>query len=271
MRSANKLVRWSAGFLGLNLYVHGLPKLFSFEVLHWFAYWTGFFMLAFVVARYLLTLEGLQAMALRRERGWGRQLALGFGLGAGLWGLKYLVFLFMGKFTVAGIHEPAVYLPMLAQALLAMFFAAILNDIIIRGYWWAFCQKHGRMSGFILLATLLYCLDDAWNEGFSLLNTTFSALLGFSLAYTVYKTGALWLCAGIHWGSNMVYRLMWGFDGRGVWQLEGVQESLLYEWISLGITALLFPLLYLLLQKVGTDTPDQPAAERGATRKTAAA
>ncbi|WP_224996095.1 CPBP family intramembrane glutamic endopeptidase [Cesiribacter sp. SM1] len=266
MKNLNTVAVWGLGFLCLNLYVNGLPRLFQFQVQHWFGYWLGFFVLTFLVCRYLLKLKNLRELAMPRKQGWLGELGVGFLLGFATWALKYIAFWGLGKFSVDGFTAPSYYLPMLGQALLAMFFAAILNDVSIRGYCYAFCRRAGLMSLFVLLTTLLYCLDDAWNEGFSLINTLFSAVLGLSLAYAVYKTGAIWLCTGIHWGGNIVYRLLYGFSGTGILKLEEVQTGVLYEWLSLFITALLFPLLYLLLRnRRDPDCMEEAPAENART------
>jgi hypothetical protein len=143
--------------------------------------------------------------------------------------------------------ETSYILPMLAQALLAMFFASAVNDLLVRGYWLALLKKEGLMKWYIAITTILYTLDDCWNEGITGINLAFSAMLGISLSYTVRKTGSLWMCMGIHWGSNMMYRVMYGLNGQGIWKLENVQEHVRFDFLSLLITALLFPLIFLLL------------------------
>ncbi|WP_242920385.1 CPBP family intramembrane glutamic endopeptidase [Pontibacter liquoris] len=249
MKSKVSLLLWGSGFVLLNLYASLLPKLFpQNNLLLWFAYWAGFFILAFVLGRYVLRLQGLQSFGMNLHRHWVRNLAVGFILGFGIWALKNLVFYAMGKFELTGMMEAGYIYPLLAQALLGMFFAAAINDLLIRGYWFAFCRKEHQMKWYLLLATVLYALDDSWNEGFDVMNLAFSAVLGISLAYTVLKTGSIWMAIGIHWGGNMMYRLIAGFDGQGIWKLEHVTEGVQYEYVSLLVTALLFPVVYLLLK-----------------------
>ncbi len=233
----------------LSLYVNLTTDMFDAgNVPAWFAYWACFFILAFLVSKYLLRLEGLNALGMQRQRGWLRHLGIGFVLGSSVYALKYLVFYEFGKFDVAGMAEPSFVLPMLGQALLAMFFSSILNDITIRGYWFAYFQRRQLLAWYVFAATVLYALDDSIHAGFDFLNLTFSTILGLAFAYTVHKTGAIWMSLGLHWGGNMMYRVMYGFDGQGMWQLENVQEAPLYNYVSLLITALMLPAVYFILR-----------------------
>ena len=251
------LLIWILGFLALNLYANGLPKLFQLDVMPWLAYVAGFFIVAHFIARYVLKLKGLVSFGLQRHKGWPKLLLLGFLIGFVVWVLKYLVFYWLGKFEVAGWMDGGYIAGMLAQALLGMLLAAAINDVLIRGYWLAYCQKANLMTWYLVITTVLYALDDSWNEGINGVNLVFSAVLGISLAYTVLKTGSIWMAIGIHWGSNMMFRVMAGFNGQGVWQLEQVKEGITYEWISILITALIFPLVYLLLRNRKTDLARQ--------------
>jgi membrane protease YdiL (CAAX protease family) len=117
------------------------------------------------------------------------------------------------------------------------------------------------MKWYLLIATLLYAFDDSWNEGIDVMNLVFSAILGISLAYSVLKTGAIWMTIGIHWGGNMLFRMMAGFNGQGIWKLQNVAEGVQYEYISLLITALMFPVVYLLLRnrREPCDVPQEKA------------
>ncbi len=239
---------WMLGFISLNLYVNVLPKLFPFQTLDWFLYWLGFFLLAYLLARYVLQLQGLQSYGLSHHKGWSWNLGLGFLLGFSIWALKYGLFYGLGKFGVAGVMDSTFILALLAQALLAMGFASALNDVMIRGYWLACFRQQPLGKGYLCLVTLLYVLDDGWNEGLDGINIVFSSLVGLALAYTVIKTKSIWMSIGIHWGSNLTYRLLYGFTGQGIWKLEQVKENSQYEYISLLVTALLLPLVYLLLK-----------------------
>ncbi|WP_276496514.1 CPBP family intramembrane glutamic endopeptidase [Pontibacter litorisediminis] len=258
MEKKTPLALWLLGFVLLSLYVVLVPRFFDAgNVPVWFAYWAGFFVVAFLISRFVLQLQGLRSLGMERHKGWLPNLAVGFLIGFCVYALKYLAFYELGKFEVAGLMEPSFILPMLGQALLAMFFSSILNDITIRGYWFAFFRRRQLLAWYVFVATVLYALDDGWNGGFDPLNMVFSALLGVSFAYTVLKTGAIWMSLGLHWGGNVMYRVMYGFGGTGVWQLENVQEGPLYDYVGLAITALMLPAVYFVLAGRASSAPVQ--------------
>ena len=241
---------WIISFKLLNLYVNLIPRLLPpDQVQLWAAYWLGFFVLAFLLARFALGLKGIRDFGLRFHRRWLLNLGLGLLIGTGVYALKYGLFYGFGKFAVTGLMPGSYILNLLLLALLAMFFSSLLNDIMIRGYSLAFFRKTGGMRWYVPAATLLYVLDDLWNEGPTLINILFSALLGLAFAWTVYKTGSIWMSFGLHWGGNLVYRLMYGFDGQGIWKLEKAVDSSAFDYLSLLLTAGMVWLVYWVLKK----------------------
>lgn len=251
MRPTPALLLWLSGFVLLDLYANLVPRWLGFAIPVWLAYVTGFFVLFFLVSRFGLGVRNAAAVGLDRSGGWWRQLAVGFAIGFGIWALKNAVLAAMGKFDLVGWRGPAFALPLLGQALVGMFLASAVNDLTIRGYGLAFCRRFGLMAWYVVLTSVVYALDDSWNEGIQLGNLVFSLILGVSLAYTVLKTGAIWMSIGIHWGGNVCYRVMSGFDGRGIARLEHVVEGARFEYASMAVTALMFPLVVLAVRWMG--------------------
>jgi hypothetical protein len=251
MRPFLAILAWLAGFVLLDLYANLVPRWVGFAIPVWLTYVAGFFLLVLLVCRFGLGLREPAAIGLGRPVGWWRQLAAGFAVGFGIWALKNALLAAMGKFELAGWRDVHFALPLLGQALVGMFFSSAVNDLMIRGYGLAFCRRFGLMAGYVLLTSAIYALDDAWNEGIELGNLAFSLILGISLAYTVLRTGALWMSIGIHWGGNVCFRVMSGFDGRGIARLEHVIEGARFEYASLAVTALMFPVVVLVLRWMG--------------------
>ena len=247
------IIAWLAGFVLLDLYANLVPRWTGHALAPWLGYVAGFFVLAYVVCRHALGLRSAADVGLGRGTGWMRQLGFGFLVGFGVWALKYLVFAAMGKFELAGWREPGYALPLLAQALVGMLLASAINDLMIRGYGLAFCRRFGLMGGYVLITSVAYALDDSWNEGIELRNLLFSLVLGVSLAWTVLRTGAIWMSIGIHWGGNVCFRAMSGFDGNGIARLEGVVDGVRFEYAGILVTALMFPLLVFALRRCGAD------------------
>lgn len=249
MQKKKHFVLWVLAFLGLSLFVNLVPTLFQQGNLSlWLAYWLSFFCAAFLVAKYVLKLQGLQSFGMRLHKGWFRNLSVGFLAGAGVYALKYLLCHSLGMFQVAGTMDTSFIAILLAQALLAMFFSSAINDVMIRGLWLPYFQREQLMRWYLPFATMLYILDDSWNEGIHIENLVFSALIGVTFAYTVLKTGNIWMSLGLHWGGNVLYRMMYGFEGQGVWRLENIKEGSLFDYVSLAATALLFPVMYIILK-----------------------
>ena len=246
------MLAWLPGFALLALYVNGVPRLVGLAVPVWLAYVAGFFLLVFLLCRYGLRLTRA-ALGLHRPAGWMRWLWIGFAIGLGVWALKYAVYFAMGKFELAGWRDAASVLPMLAQAMLGMLFASAINDVMIRGYGLAFCRRFELMRWYVPLTAVVYALDDAWNAGLDPANLLFSLVLGACLAWTVLRTGTLWMSIGIHWGGNMAYRFMAGFDGQGVPRLEQVIDGARFDYVGIAITALILPLAALALRDLLVD------------------
>lgn len=260
MRQVLVVFAWLSGFLLLDLYANLVPRWLGFAIPVWLVYVTGFFVLAFLVCRFGLGIRTFAAVGLGRRPGWARDLAVGFLIGFGIWALKNLVFAAMGKFELVGWRDLGFALPLLGQAVVGMFLASAINDLMIRGYGLAFCRRFQLMAWYVLLTSLVYALDDAWNEGLQLDNVVFSLILGISLAYTVLRTGAIWMSIGIHWGGNVCFRIMSGFDGHGIARLEHVVEGARFDYAGLAITALMLPLVVRVLRRrvVLPATPEGP-------------
>jgi hypothetical protein len=249
MTPRNSTLAWLLVFVALNLYVNLLSSVVSQSPVTWFAYAIGFFVLAWLAGRWALGVRNLAGFGLGLAPGWGRQLGVGFALGASVWALKNVVFLGMGKFDVVGLMDGGFIATLMAQALLGMLLSSAINDLMIRGYWYAWCTRTDRLRWYLLLASVLYALDDAWNAGFAPLDLAFSLVLGVALAWTVLKTGRIWMAIGIHWGGNMVFRAMSGFDGQGAIRIAEVRQGTRYEIVAIAVTALLIPAVYWLLPK----------------------
>lgn len=255
MRNVKTVLAWLAGFVVLDLYANLVPRWVGFAMPAWLTYVAGFLVLAWIVCRHGLGIRQASTVGLGRSPGWWRYLLAGFAIGFGIWALKNLVFAAMGKFDLVGLRDLGFALPLLAQALFGMFVSSFINDLMIRGYGLAFCRRFHLMAWYVLLTSVVYALDDSWNAGIDMTNLAFSLALGISLAYTVVKTGAIWMSVGIHWGGNVCFRVMSGFDGHGIARLEHVVDGARFDYASIAITALMFPVVVLVLRwmRAGAD------------------
>lgn len=214
----------------------------------WAAYWGVFFVLAYLVARFL-GLTGLSGLGMVRHSGWSGNLATGFLAGAAVYALKYAAFSALGKFEVTGVMPGAYILQTVLLAVVAMLFSSLLNDVVIRGYLYSAGQHHRLVKLFLPASVFLYVLTDAWMAGFGWVNLVFSGILGLAFGYTVLKTGSIWMSFGLHWGGNVMYRMMYGFNGQGILKLADGPDRTVYDLAGLGITALMLPVTFLVLEK----------------------
>ena len=265
MQKMKSFLPWILVFVVLSLYVNLVPmQLQQDSLLQWLGYWLTFFGITFLGVRYVLRLQGLQSLGMPLHSGWLRNLSLGFLVGFGMYGLKYLACYGAGMFEIAGTMDASFIYVLVGQVFLAMFFSSAINDVLIRGYSLTFLRKEHLLRWYIVVATVLYILDDSWKEGFHIDNMVFSAILGFTFAYTVLRTGSIWLSVGLHWGGNVMYRMLYGFNGQGIWKLENTADGPLFEYISLAVTALLFPVVYMLLRSRLLKTYEAPVVEETA-------
>ncbi len=137
--------------------------------------------------------------------------------------------------------------------LIGFFLGSLMNDMLVRGIVFAIFKDKLTFPYLFLIALILYALDDAWNEGFSVNNTIFSLALGLSLTYAFFKTNSIWMNTGIHFGINVVYGLFFGVSGKagdGIFLFTVNEKVQLFTpWLSTMVALLLFGLVYLFFEK----------------------
>lgn len=248
-----KLFRWvlfilgfillTAYFQGMNLWLDGVA-------------WVIFALLFFVFAHYICkisNLHGIQSLGYVFHKGWARNLLVGFLFGFGSWGVMYGSFFLLGRYELIGIASTEAIIWLVIQALVGMFLGSTINDAIVRGYFFAHLRNRISLTAIIFITAIVYAFDDIWFEGFSLFNSTFSILLGLSLAIAFAKTHSIWFTTGIHFGLNVMYCLMYGLPGTdghgGIIIYEVVASGFLYNGIQLVMTLLLLIMVYLYFRK----------------------
>lgn len=202
------------GFIILNLYFNGFTNILHLDGVFWVAVALIFFLLAHGIAK-ATKLQGIKSLGYRRYPHWWKHLLIGFGIGFISWGLMYGTRVMFGVYTIKGFVETQDMIWIIIQGLIGFGLGSTINDAITRGYVFAHLANKIPIWAVWLISTMIYALDDAWNEGFSLQNTLFSLILGLSLAYAFIKTNAIWFTTGIHFGLNMMYCFFYGVGGSG--------------------------------------------------------
>jgi membrane protease YdiL (CAAX protease family) len=171
-----------------------------------------------------LAVSGLLQAARRRPwwevtgrpgRSWLRQFALGALLGAALWGAATLVLLLLGatRMAVSGT------LAALGAGLLAMASAAVLEEVVFRGFVFRRLQDGLGPAAAVLLSAGHFLLVHMNNPGMDgvtrwlAMANIFIAGLAFGLA--ALRSGSLALPIGRHLAANLVQGPLLGFGVSG--------------------------------------------------------
>lgn len=237
-----KIVSFLAGFL-LLFFIYHIPEFFT-------AFWImavfkiGFLLVAFVTGR-LQGWKGLEGFGLGWRMGWWQQLLKGLLLGLLFFGVAEGLAVAFGYEKFNGIVAADIILKQLPLILLMTFFPSIAEDILTRGYLYGHLFSKMRPWHWVLLSAVVYVLNHIWRltENPSVLVYLF--ILGLVLAFTVWKTKALWLALGIHWGANIAFE-----STHSILQTESAVSHHGSTWILAFVWLLLF--LVLLLGRTGS-------------------
>ena len=147
----------------------------------------------------------LAEMGLGWDRRSARQLLLGLIAGAGGAVLMLGVPLATGLASLEPLPEGSggTLVPLLILLVL-LAFGALGEELMFHGHAFQFLVRTMGVFATILPVSALFGLMHAGNQNFTpiaLLNTMF---FGFLLGWTVWRTEALWLALGIHFGWNVM-------------------------------------------------------------------
>lgn len=237
-----KIVSFLAGFL-LLFFIYHFPEFFT-------AFWImavfkiGFLLLAFVTGR-LQGWKGLEGFGLGLRMGWWQQLVKGLLLGLLFFGLAEGLAVVFGYEKFNGIAAADVLLKQLPLILLMTFFPSIAEDILTRGYLYGHLFSKMKPWHWVLLSAVVYVLNHMWRLTESPAVLVYLFMLGLVLAFTVWKTKALWLALGIHWGANIAFE-----SSHSIVQTEAIVAHDGSTWILAIVWLILF--LLLLLGRTGS-------------------
>jgi membrane protease YdiL (CAAX protease family) len=147
----------------------------------------------------------LSYIGLGFSAGWGRQLAAGFLLGAGMIGVIVLSFWATGHLhyvpssaTAGGIARRIVWIFVL------FLFGALHEELLFRGYpFQRLIEVVGAPVAVVLLAAGFGAIHTG-NPHTSILGAINTALVGILFAVAYLRTARLWLPIGLHWSWNFL-------------------------------------------------------------------
>ncbi|WP_138754996.1 CPBP family intramembrane glutamic endopeptidase [Paenibacillus sinopodophylli] len=198
------------GFLIINLYMNLVPRLFEVNrALSFMLYVCAFMVLVHWVAK-LTGLRGVGALGLTGHYGWKRNMRIGILFGACLSGALYVYMAKLGVFQVGEMLAMPAAAAFLAKAFSVAIFVSLMNELVVRGYVFAHLKGKIHSVFLVLLAAVIYALDDVWLTEFNASQALASAVLGLSLGYVLLRTNSIWMSAGIGTGVSFVHSLFFG-------------------------------------------------------------
>mgnify|MGYP003575011670 CR=1 FL=1 len=203
-----QLLKAIGGFLLLFILYHAAEYMIMFQnsPAGFLFFQVAFFLAAWLIVRWQAR-QGMSAWGLDVRHPFIKHLLSGISMGILLYGLTYLISLFVGSERFIGTPSFKEAIPPLLLFIFGSFFSSLSEDILTRGY--VFYHLKERVGGWVLviisaliyLLNHIYRLDDgpqAWLYLFS---------LGVLFAIPLLLTKRLWFTGGLHWAGNCVFFL----------------------------------------------------------------
>jgi hypothetical protein len=146
------------------------------------------------------------------HRAAGREFSYGLALGICLFGTVMLVLWMVGVYHSTGHGSVAP----LAAGFLTALLAAVVEEIIFRGFLFRLIQKLGGMWGALAITSILFGAAHAANKGATIGSSVAIALeAGVLLGAAYALTQRLWLPIGLHLGWNFAEGSIFGMSVSG--------------------------------------------------------
>lgn len=147
--------------------------------------------------------RGFRALGLWFYPGWGKELLLGVGFGAGL------ISAVVGSLVLSGLvhYRGLAAGPGAAQFAIwggMLFLAAAFEEILTRGYAFQRLVESITPLGAVLVFSAIFGAGHLGNPNVNPLAVANTVLAGILLSVAYLKTRALWLPIGLHWSWNFL-------------------------------------------------------------------
>ena len=161
------------------------------------------------VVAHLQGINGLAALGLGFEPNWWKYYAVGVLLGTALLAVLERIGIYFQIREVSGFHFNAANLIRhFLWILFGNFPAAAAEDLLTRGYVFYFMRDQPLVA-FVAVSTLLYVLNHIIRLVTKPITDWFYLpFIGVTLAYTLARTGSLWLVIGLHQSINVTFYMM---------------------------------------------------------------
>ena len=161
------------------------------------------------VVVHLLGVNGLAALGLGFEPNWWQYYVGGVLLGTAVLAVLERIGIYFQIREVSGFHFNAANLIRhFLWILFANFPAAAAEDLLTRGYVFHFMRDRPLVT-FVAISTLLYVFNHIIRLVTKPITDWFYLpFIGVTLAYTLARTGSLWLVIGLHQSINVTFYMM---------------------------------------------------------------
>jgi membrane protease YdiL (CAAX protease family) len=185
--------------------------------------------------RRLLDRQSFTSLGFRRSPRLAGDMAMGVGLGVGLFALVFLVEWATGWVRVLGfawdVQTWAALLAAMLVFLLTFLLTGLNEELHVRGYIMQNLAEDWGMPAAVVVSSIYFGLLHSFNPNVSLISIANLALAGvlFAIAYLV--TGNLWLPMALHFAWNFAEGPLFGFpvsgmDFGGLLRLEAIGPGL---------------------------------------------
>lgn len=167
---------------------------------------------------------------------WQRDFWIGMIIGAGMLSVT-LGILWAGDWVALSINDLTLaLLGALSKAVLLFFVAALMEELILRGYIFQAFIEGSRVWIALILLSSIFSLAHLDNPDSTIPSSLNIFLAGVLLSICYLKTRSLWLPTGLHLGWNWMQASFWGMGVSGYhvkWSLF-TAEPQGADWISGG-------------------------------------
>jgi hypothetical protein len=163
----------------------------------------GFLLLSWIFLR-VADGTGFSALGLAFTRGWGRELALGFGIGVALQILILGAFLATRSvhYSLGAAHDLQFWHRVALNVALFLL-AATVEELAFRGYGFQKLIQSFGPAGAIVFTSIIFGGLHFFNPNATIFSTINTILAGIILAIPYIRTRSMWVQIGLHWAWNL--------------------------------------------------------------------
>lgn len=234
------------GFIVLFFFYHAAEYMILFKnsAAGFLGFQFLFFVAAWLIGKWQCK-RGLAAWGLDFGKYFIRHLLLGIVMGVLLYGVTFMVSVWLGLEKVTGVPTFATMVSALGLFIFGNFFSSVSEDILTRGY--VYKHLHGRISNgwIVIISATVYLLNHIYRLGDSIETHLYLFLLGVLFIIPLVLTKRLWFTGGVHWAGNVTF-----YFTHEMLKVEEINNGLSPNYIFIGVILLFIPVNYYLLKRL---------------------